>query len=177
MNANLVLYIVVQVIKGTPLYVWIIFSYLISRGINALKTKELVLKKMLIMPCVFMLWGLDKMLYNFTNLAFDFIVYLIMVCIGACIGYLLYNGRRKVFYKDGAYYRTGSFLPLLIMLTNFSIKYILNVMVAISPSLYISNQFCLFYSILSGFSVGLFIGGFLQAYTAYKNCNVQLQIQ
>jgi hypothetical protein len=176
-SINTVVYIINQVIKGTPVYVWILLAYLVSKGLNATKVKPLMLKKMLIMPAIFMVWGLDKMFTRFTNPGLAFCIYLLIAGIGTGVGFLLYNGIRKIFYQNGTYYRSGSYLPLLIMLTNFSIKYVLNVLVVVNPSFYTSTNFCLLYSILSGFSVGLFIGGWLQAYIAYNHCNASLKIQ
>ncbi|WP_243449652.1 hypothetical protein [Clostridium beijerinckii] len=40
---------------------------------------------------------------------------------------------------------------------------------AVNPLLYSTLFFNILYSLLSGFSVGLFIGGILQAYKSYSN--------
>jgi hypothetical protein len=54
-------------------------------------------------------------------------------------------------------------------MTNFFAKYLLNVAMAVNPLLYSTLFFNILYSLLSGFSVGLFIGGILQAYKSYSN--------
>lgn len=176
MNLNTIFIIIYHVIEGTPIYVWILLAYLISRGLNAAKVKPLSLSKMLIMPAIFTVWGLDKMFLHFTNIGLDLSFYLMFAIIGTGVGYLLYSRTRKIFYENDTFYRSGSYVPLGIILTNFTIKYVLNVLMIINPALYASTQFCLIYSALSGFSVGLFIGGWLQAYTAYKKCCMYTRI-
>lgn len=172
MNATNSGTIIYEIIRQTPFYVWILLLYLIKRGLSAMKTKQLSLKKMLIMPIVFTCWGLDKMFLHFSNLGRDFIFYFAFLCVGTMIGYFIYQGR-KVFYQNNTYYRSGSGLPLIIIVINFSVKYILNVLVAIWPSLYQTSKFCTTYSLLSGLSVGLFFGGLLQIYVAFKDCENQ----
>lgn len=161
------------IIKGTPVFVWILLAYLVSRGLNASKTKPLNLLKMLIMPIVFMSWGLDKIFMHFSNLGLVFFFYALFGIIGTGVGYSLYRKVRKIFYENNTYYCTGSYLPLSIILTNFSIKYVLSVLLTIRPLLYTSTPFCLLYSALSGFSIGLFFGGWFQAYKAYKKLLIQ----
>lgn len=173
MNISEITTTIYYVIKGTPIYVWILFAYLISRGLSATMVKEFSIQKMLLMPVIFTCWGLDKMFLHFSNLGLDLFFYLIFLCAGAGLGYILY-GKRKVFYRNNAYYRTGSYLPLVIILINFTIKYVLSVLVAIQPALYQTMQFCMIYSILSGLSVGLFFGGLLQIYVAKKDCDSQM---
>jgi hypothetical protein len=176
MNFNADFYVVGAVLKGTPIYVWVLLAYLISRGIKERTSKPLSLKKMLILPIIFTFWGLDTMFMNFTNIGLNLMVYIIIAGAGTFGGFLLYNSTRKVFYHDEIYYCSGSWLSLFIILTNFLIKYILNVLVAINPTFYNSTEFCLLYSIISGFLVGLFIGGWLQAYFSYKNCLMKVEL-
>jgi hypothetical protein len=96
MNLNTIFIIIYHVIEGTPVYVWILLAYLISRGLNAAKVKPLSLSKMLIMPAIFTIWGLDKMFLHFTNLGLDLSFYLMFAVIGTDVGYLLYSRTRKI---------------------------------------------------------------------------------
>lgn len=164
----MIINIISKIVSGTPFYVWVIFLFLIKRGINASKDGELSLPKMFLMPSIFMVWGLEKLFTNFNFLGISMIFYLIFMCLGTLASYNLYSHYRKIYLKDNSLFRTGSYLSLTIMMANFFTKYLLNVAVSINPLLYTTLSFNILYSLLCGFSVGLFIGGILQAYSSYS---------
>lgn len=154
----------VEVIKGTPVYVWAILILLIKRGLGAAKDGIISFPKMLIMPAIFVVWGIDKLFIYFPNVGVSLSTYLSFACIGTALGYTLYGRFRHIYTKDNVLYKSGTYLPLMIILINFSIKYCLSVWLAINPALYDDLSFSIFYAALSGFSVGLFFGGVLQVY-------------
>jgi hypothetical protein len=161
-----VINIIVEIISGTPFYVWILFIFLIKRGLNSAKDGKVSFPKMFIVPLIFMIWGLEKLFTGFSYLNIAMIFYMIFMCFGLLISYFLYSRYRKLYIKDNSLYKTGTYLPLIFVIVNFFVKYVLNVALIINPSLYSTLYFCILYSLLCGFSVGLFIGGILQAYTA-----------
>ena len=165
----MIINIISEIVSGTPFYVWVIFIFLLKRGIKASKDGELSLSKMFIMPSIFIIWGLEKLLTNFSYLGTSMIFYTICMCLGTLISYSLYSRYRKLYLKDGSLCRTGTYLPMTIMMTNFFLKYLLNVAMSVNPLLCNILSFNILYALLSGFSVGLFIGGILQAYNAYSH--------
>lgn len=160
----------VQVIKGTPMYVWLILLFLIQRGIRSAKDGIVSYPKMLVVPLIFIVWGLEKLFMDFHYLLLPLVLYLLLACVGTAVGYALYAKYRKMYMKNNILYRTGTYLPLTIMLINFVVKYLSNVGLSINPALYDNLPFSMFYSLICGFSVGLFIGGIWQAYTAGFAC-------
>lgn len=165
----MIINIISRIVSGTPFYVWIIFIFLITRGINASKDGELSFSKMFIMPFIFIVWGLEKLFTSFSYLGISMIAYTAFIGLGILVSYFLYSRYRKLYIKDSSVFRTGSYLPMTIMMTNFFVKYLLNVAMSVNPVLYNTLFFNILYSLLSGFSVGLFIGGILQAYNAYSH--------
>ncbi len=119
------------------------------------------------MPLVFVIWGLDTVVnkFAFPNKLLSF--YLFALILGFLFSYLLYM-QRSFYVKKGQLIQAGSILPLVIMLTNFLVKYSLNVILAIHPTLYIQTNFNIFYGIISGFTVGLFFGGIYKTFIAKK---------
>ena len=164
----MIINIISQIVSGTPFYVWIIFIVLLKRGIKASKDGELSFSKMFIMPSIFIVWGLEKLFTGFSYLGTSMIYYTIFMCLGILMSYFLYSRYRTLYIKDGSLCRTGSYLPMAIMMTNFFVKYLLNVAMNVNPLLCNTLSFNILYALLSGFSVGLFIGGILQAYNAYS---------
>lgn len=157
-----------EVIKRTPFMVWGILALLITRGLNATKDGEISFTKMLIMPLVFMIWGLEKLFSSFQYLNIALMCYVIAAGIGSLAGYILYSRFRGIYKKEGVFYRTGSYLNLVIILVNFFIKYSLNVVLAIQPDLHKNLNFNMIYSLACGISVGLFLGGFYQVFVGCK---------
>lgn len=157
---------ILEVIAGTPPYVWLLLAYLVWRGIKSSKESELDLIKMLIIPVIFIVWGLEELVSKFVYADMGLLVYLVFAVVGAFAGKALYGTFRSIYAKDGQFYRSGSYLPLVIVLINFSVKYVLGASIAIQPDLHSSLAFTVLSCIASGCSVGLFIGGVWNAYQA-----------
>lgn len=154
----------IEIIKRTPVYAWIILAVLILRGINSAKENIISFPKMFLIPAVFAVWGLYDLLTGFGYPITGILFYCAAAIGGTAAGFAIYTRCRSVFRKDGMFYRTGTYVPLFIMMVNFLVKYILNVAVSISPKLYTLMNFNILYSVICGFSVGLFLGGILQVY-------------
>ena len=165
---------IIEVLTQTPIIVWVLLAVLIKRGQAATQDAIISFSKMLLVPAIFIIWGLMKLFTRFAYFRESVCVYVVLAAIGTVVGYSLYSQFRKVYKKDKDFYRTGTYLPLMIILVNFSVKYCLNVAVSIQPLRYKSFEFNLLYSIACGFSVGLFIGGVLQAYVACKRYEAEL---
>lgn len=91
----MIINIISEVFNQTPFYVWVIFIYLLKRGLKASKDGELSLSKMFIMPSIFIIWGLEKLLTNFSYIGISMIFYSICMCFGTLISYYLYSRYRK----------------------------------------------------------------------------------
>ncbi|RFB28222.1 hypothetical protein [Brevibacillus sp. VP] len=154
-----------EVLMRTPFWVWILLFLLIKRGIAISQERPVNLSKMFIVPVIFMIWGFDKIITQFSHLGYCFISYTIFIFPGILIGYLMYKKYQIFFKKEALIFRKKCYLPLVIILVNFFAKYILNIALEISPSFYDNISFNIIYSAISGISVGLFFGGIL--YTFY----------
>ncbi|HDR8156263.1 TPA: hypothetical protein QC057_005361 [Bacillus cereus] len=165
-----------EVLIRTPLWVWILLFILIKRGIAISQERPINLSKMFLVPVIFMMWGLEKIINKFSHLGYCLISYTIFILPGILIGYLLYKKYQIYFKQDTVIFRKKCYLPLIIILINFFVKYLLNVTLEVSSSSYDDIAFNVMYSAISGLSVGLFFGGIL--YTFYmqsKLKNITLQ--
>lgn len=160
-----------QIVIHTPFWVWILLFILIKRGIAATKDREVSIQKASILPIIFIVWGLEKIFYGFSYTMTSFIIYFCLMSIGTLVGIILYSSQ-KFYLKNNILFKKGSFIPLFVIVMNFSIKYCLNVAISMQPQLIQELQFNIFYSAISGFSVGLFVGGMiitLQNKNKYKH--------
>ncbi|MEZ2369409.1 MULTISPECIES: hypothetical protein [Bacillus] len=165
-----------EVLIRTPLWVWILLFILIKRGIAISQERPINLSKMFLVPVIFMMWGLEKIINKFSHLGYCLISYTIFILPGILIGYLLYKKYQIYFKQETVIFRKKCYLPLIIILINFFVKYLLNVTLEVSSSSYDDIAFNVMYSAISGLSVGLFFGGIL--YTFYmqsKLKNITLQ--
>ncbi|MCU4863954.1 hypothetical protein OB981_28465 [Bacillus cereus] len=165
-----------EVLIRTPLWVWILLFILIKRGIAISQERPINLSKMFLVPVIFMMWGLAKIINKFSHLGYCLISYTIFILPGILIGYLLYKKYQIYFKQDTVIFRKKCYLPLIIILINFFVKYLLNVTLEVSSLSYDDIAFNVMYSAISGLSVGLFFGGIL--YTFYmqsKLKNITLQ--
>lgn len=146
-----------EVLIRTPLWVWILLFILIKRGIAISQERPINLSKMFLVPVIFMMWGLEKIINKFSHLGYCLISYTIFILPGILIGYLLYKKYQIYFKQDTVIFRKKCYLPLIIILINFFVKYLLNVTLEVSSSFYDDIAFNVMYSAISGLSVGLFL--------------------
>ncbi|SDC84142.1 hypothetical protein SAMN05421663_104278 [Terribacillus halophilus] len=153
-----------EVFLRTPIWVWILLFILIKRGIAISQERPVHFTKMFLVPGIFMIWGLDKIITDFPHIIDCMTSYVIFILIGGLIGYSLYKRYQMFFMKDGIMFRTKCYLPLIVILINFAVKYLLNVFLEISPTSINDIIFNIVYSSINGLSVGLFFGGILYTY-------------
>lgn len=151
----------IQIFNNTPIWVWFILAFLLIKGIAAIKDQRVSLIKSLVVPFVFIVWGLEKVFAKFEFSFVIIIIYLIFILIGVSFSYYLYRNR-KFYIKKGIMFQTGSYIPIIVMLSNFLVKYILTLSVSVSPKLYNDLFFNIVYGIICGFTVGLFFGNILR---------------
>lgn len=161
-----------QFIAHTPLWVYVLFVYLIFRGINGLKPGDTTLVKVAIIPVAFTLWGLAE-LARLYGMALDAItIWIVGLAIGAVIGYLiLRNASITVDRATGIIHRPADFtlLPLIILI--FAVKYTFGAIGATSPDLLQEPSFRIADLGLSGLFTGTFVGKF--AVYAIRTLTVQ----
>lgn len=153
-----------EVVRRTPVYVWVLLAVLISRGLSASKDNVLSFPRMFLFPAVFIIWGLEEVVAHFAFPGGSMLTYGVLAVMGTFGGYALYNRFRHCYQKEGVIYRSGTYMPMVVMMMNFIVKYALNVAMSINPGLYGSVGFNLFYAGICGCLVGLSIGGIFQAY-------------
>lgn len=154
----------VEIIKHTPIWVWLLLAFLIQRGISNSQEKEVNILKSFPVPGIFILWGLYNIFTSFTYYYYALLVYVLFLCVGVYLGYKLYHKNHRFFVKNGVVFRSENYLPLVVILVNFLIKYALNIYMNIDSEAIHSLGFNILYTCISGTTVGLFFGGILNTY-------------
>lgn len=159
----------IEIITRTPPYVWVLLAFLVLRGISVSKEGEVNIPKSLIVPGIFIVWGLYVIFTEFAHLYAAILVYALFVCVGTVFGYLLYRSQHRFFVRDGALFRARNYLPLYLILVNFLVKYALNIYLYMHPEAAGELAFNVLYTTISGTTVGLFFGGVLNSYQAVRS--------
>lgn len=154
---------VLSVLEHTPIWVWVLFVYLLTRGVKALKTREVPVSRLFFIPVLFLLWGVAGVIQETHWQAFSLCAMAVGLLLGGLGGALAGRAKRPLppSTQPGMLVRPGSPVPLIFMIVAFSAKYVLSVAIILQPELIDSLSFNLAYGAVSGASAGVFWGNML----------------
>ena len=147
-----------QIVTNTPVFVWAILAFLIVRGVIALRTRELSMNKLFIMPVVMLALSLFDIKAKFGLGGVALATWLVAAT--ATIALLVKFGAVRVMpaATAGRVIVRGSVWPLVLMMGIFMTKYVTSVAVAINASLRHDTVFtmvvCAMFGIFSGYFLG-----------------------
>ena len=163
-----------HIFSHTPLYVWAILGFLVYRGVLASRAREVSLRKLCIIPLVMLVLSLSGVYGSFGLAGSAPFAWLLGAVAGAALAWTLADPRKIVAIPARAsVQRPGSWLPLILMMSIFCMKYAVAVTLAIAPATAHASGFsvpvCLAYG---GFS-GIFLGGLLRTVSAYRAVQIE----
>jgi hypothetical protein len=158
--------LLIGVIKGTPAWVWILFVFLMLRGIKALSDREMEVKRLFLLPLVFLFWGGYSVINELHFPLWGLASMLVGLIVGFGIGWIIWRSGPRLKQKVGTnlIVRAGTPLTLIFIIIAFGVKYILVAMLSIHSKLAISFDYNLIFGFLSGVIDGIFWGGTLNLY-------------
>ncbi|MDA5336897.1 DUF1453 domain-containing protein [Stenotrophomonas maltophilia] len=143
----------------TPIWVWLLLAFLITRGIAAMKPAETSLQKLAIVPALFAVWGGWSISHRFGASLIAWSEWLAGIATGAALAWLLLNRLKLTLDRStGKLWRSADFSLLPLLLVTFLVKYGFEVAFAVSPSLTAHAGFSAAYLLLTGGFTGIFIG-------------------
>lgn len=157
-----------QILSHTPAWVYILFAYLISRGMKALKPAEVTPLKLAIVPALLTGWGLSDLVRLYGVSAASLLPWVCALGVGAVVGWFLIRGRAiEVNRASGVITRPADYTVLPLILTAFTIKYSFGVVAAIAPDRLADPSFRMLDLTLSGMLAGIFVGKLAHYLTRY----------
>ena len=81
-----------ETLTHTPWWVYLLFFYLLKIGYDATKTRVVSLRKLFILPTIFLAISINTLLTSFYLSPATIIFYLISLLLGVCAGWLLVRG-------------------------------------------------------------------------------------
>jgi hypothetical protein len=146
----------VQILKGTPVWVWAILAALMYLGTRQLKARIVSRYSVLIAPVVFLFVGLMSAGRGPLGLA----VWALAVVSLAAVTFFVFQPTAGARYEANGdrLHMPGSFVPMLLMLAIFLLNYVINVVLAINPAYRGELMWQVLPALVLGALSGVFIG-------------------
>ncbi|CDL87453.1 conserved membrane hypothetical protein [Xenorhabdus cabanillasii JM26] len=160
---------ILMVIKNTPAWVWVLFVFLVLRGIKALDDREMHPSRLFLLPILFFIWAVYSVLHETVFQVSALLALIVGILAGIAIGWKLWNSQPRLRQKPESdlIIRQGTPLTLILILIIFCVKFVLSATIAIHPILMHSLSFNLLFGFASGLSDGIFWGGTLNLFVPY----------
>jgi hypothetical protein len=149
----------IAIVSHTPTWVWAVFAALVLLGLRQTRTQDVSAARVWLVPAILGAASLLGALRGFaaagellTGAAWG---------VGALLGLLSNRGlnlpRRVSANADGSFRVGGSVAPLLLFVGVFAIRYVVNVALAVQPSLAVSPVAATIAALAYGFTAGLLV--------------------
>ena len=150
-----------QIITNTPLWVFVLFFFLLALGLMQVKDREITFKKAMILPFVMLFLSFLGLLSAFGITFYSLSFWLLGICLGVYLNILLKFPRNSIFNKnENLFFIKGSFIPLFLIMSIFFTKYFVGVVTAMQLEFLTQIWFIFIISFLYGLFSGMFFGRF-----------------
>jgi hypothetical protein len=158
-----------QFLINTPWWVYLIFAYLIYRGIMASQPRVISFSRALLLPVIIFALGAHTLLTITTWNAALLINWSITFIIGVAIGWATTKlGQFRVDRDNGLIEVPGSWFTIIIIFIIFACKYYIGYVTAVSPDIAQQTSSLHIIFAISGITMGLLIGRVIHYIYCYK---------
>ena len=150
--------LIFEIIKHTPIWVFVLFIGLLYLGYTQTKDRKVKLKKLFILPIAMILLSIFGIISAFGLNKTTLTLWIFSAIFSLIIGLKLFSSRNIKYDKFEKEFRIpGSWIPMLLILMIFFIKYIVGVIVAKELTIINDITFIVTISSLYGLLSGLFL--------------------
>ncbi|MBR0723152.1 DUF6622 family protein [Bradyrhizobium manausense] len=154
-----------QILVHTPPWVWILFAYLVWQGIKAMQPRKAPIWRALIVPVVFIVWGISRIGFGQQANAWPLVAWIAAALVLLPLG-VLTPRPFDVDHKTGEIIRPGSAFALVRNLIVFSLQYAVGVISAIDAG---DRALAIIVGrAISGATAGYFFGSMIALLIAYR---------
>jgi len=144
-----------QILTHTPIWVFPLFAYLVWLGIKARRPRTVTIWRSLIVPAVFIVWGLSRLVSRQQDVMWPLLSW------GTAAALLLVVGLAtaqpfELDHTTGEIKRPGSWVPLIRNVTVFALQYTVAVIAAVDP--HDATTVAIIGRAISGGTTGYFLG-------------------
>ena len=150
------------VLAGTPIWVWFLLAGLAGLGASQLKTRSMSAVRAFITPVAMTglsLWGTISAFSHSAAYGQVLAVWVLTaVALAAVVGSIAPPAAARFNPQDRTFTVPGSWVPLVLIVGIFLVKYMVGVELAMNPGLSHDSSYSLTYGAIYGFFSGIFIG-------------------
>ena len=154
-----------QILVHTPPWVWVLLAYLVWQGIKAMQPRTVPIWRALIVPVVFIVWGISRIGLGHQDSAWPLLAWIAAALALLPLG-VLTPRPFDVDHKTGEIIRPGSAFALIRNLVVFTLQYTVSVISAIDADdravAFIVGR------AISGATAGYFFGSMIALLLAYR---------
>ena len=162
----------IEIVRHTPYWVWLVLAAMLRRGYVLTRPQEVTLARAALLPAVFVLLSLGGVLSSFGTRPEALLCWLAGLVLAA------YETQRRG-APQGVHWQPeqqsfalpGSWMPLLLIVLVFALKYTVGVQLAMHDWLHRSSWFAIGSSGSSGSLSGLFLGRALRLWHAWRQAS------
>jgi hypothetical protein len=143
-----------QILTHTPLWAFALLAFLVWQGIKAMRPRTVTVWRSLIVPAVFIVWGLSRLLSR-QDYAWPLVTWVAAAAVLLVIG-LLTARPFELDHTTGEIKRPGSWVPLIRNVTVFALQYTVAVIAAVDP--HDATTAAIVGRVISGGTTGYFLG-------------------
>ena len=166
-----------QIVSHTPAYVWGILAFLVLRGVLAMRTREIGVNKLFIIPIVMLVLSLQDIGVKFGFGGVAVTMWALALATTIALMWQFSTDRVAPAGKAGRVIVRGSPFPLALMMGIFITKYIATIVVAVQPHLRQDLLFTVMDCALFGVFNGYFLGRLARDVKAYQGFSAHLGMQ
>lgn len=138
----------VQIVSGTPLWVWPLLAFLLWRGWRVSRDHDIAPWRLAIMPLIMLGLSLYGLVAHLTLVSLA--AYLVGAGFGAAAGQAVARRRPAELLPDGMIRQKGDWLPFVLILGIFVTRYAQGMTLALHPALAADISFILGGALVSG---------------------------
>ena len=152
---------VLGMLEHTPVWVYLLFAFLLYRGIKARTPATVTLEKLALIPAIFLFWDIYDLITYRDPTLITYIQLTIGIISVSIIGYILINpDRLSRSSAPRSIHRPADYSALPFMLLAFGVKYVLGVLNATAPDVLRQPAMSALAIITGGMFAGVFVGKF-----------------
>jgi hypothetical protein len=154
-----------QILIHTPAWVFVLLAYLVWQGIKAMQPRRTTILRALIVPAVFIVWGISRIGFGHQASPWPLVAWLAAALALLPLG-VLTPRPFDVDHATGQIVRPGSVFGLIRNLVVFALQYTVGVISAISVDDHTLAQ--IVGRAISGATAGYFLGSAIALLIAYR---------
>ena len=153
---------VYTILSQTPIWVYILFAYLVFVGIKASHTGVVSIYKLAALPVIFFILALETLMTHFSINATNVGVFVFSLVLGSAIGYILVFKQHLVTDNEHKLLKLpGSWLTLVLVLIIFFSKYYSGYQLALYQDSSLPMHLVMVILGINGLCAGTFVGRIL----------------